>query len=107
MSGHALALLDVIPRNCRSRSSPEEPRTHDYPRNTPRNLRLFCEFSPVVVHPSVAFGMPNVDGISTERWYELVVAGESLSEVVSGCDISVELLRNTCAYEEMARRLAA
>ena len=59
------------------------------------------------LHPSVAFGMPNVDGISTERWYELVVAGESLSEVVSGCDISVELLRNTCAYEEMSRRLAA
>jgi len=82
-------------------------RRVEFDGDTARRWLPLGEFSPVVVDPSVAFGMPNVDGISTERLYELVVAGESLSEVANGYDISIDLLKNACAYEEMARRLAA
>lgn len=63
--------------------------------------------SPVVIDPLVRFGRPSVDGIATERLWELFDAGESLDEICSGYGLSEELVRAAVAYEEQMRLLAA
>lgn len=64
-------------------------------------------FSPVVVDPTHAFGMPNVRGVATERLYELVIAGDPFDDVASGYELSVEDVNAACAFEEMNRSAAA
>ncbi len=64
-------------------------------------------FSPVVVDPRRAFGMPNVGGVATEHLYELVIVGDPLEDVAAGYALAVEDVRAACAYEEMSRPAAA
>lgn len=63
--------------------------------------------SPVVIDPLVSFGRPTVEGVATDRLWELHDAGESLEEISRGYDLSVELIRAAVAYEEQFRSLAA
>ena len=65
------------------------------------------KLSPVVLDPEHAFGMPTVDGIATERIFELVVAGETLDDVAAGYEMPVEDVRAACAFEETAHSYAA
>ena len=61
----------------------------------------------MVIDPLVRFGRPSVQGVSTERLWELFDAGESLEEIADGYDMSPELARAAVAYEEQQRSLAA
>jgi uncharacterized protein (DUF433 family) len=63
--------------------------------------------SPVVIDPLVRFGQPAVQGVATERLWELFDAGESLDEIAIGYDMSPELVGAAVAYEEQQRSLAA
>jgi len=72
-----------------------------------RRIRPAGPASPVVIDPLVRFGRPAVDGIATERLWELFDAGEALDDISLGYDISLELVRAAVAYEEQLRSLAA
>lgn len=63
--------------------------------------------SPVVIDPLVRFGRPSVQGVATERLWELYDAGESVEEIAAGYDMSSELVRAAVAYEEQQRSLVA
>ncbi len=63
--------------------------------------------SPVVIDPLVRFGRPSVQGVATERLWELFDAGESVDEIADGYDMAVELVAAAVAYEEQQRSLAA
>lgn len=70
-------------------------------------LRPAGKASPVVIDPLVRFGRPNVEGVATERLWELHDAGESVSEIAKGYDLAEEFVRAGIAYEEQQRSLAA
>lgn len=70
-------------------------------------LRPLGDASPVVIDPLVRFGRPTVDGIATERLWELHDAGESIAEIADGYDVDVDAVRAAVAYEEQLRLLAA
>lgn len=72
-----------------------------------RRLRPAGAASPVVIDPLVRFGRPTVDGVATERLWELHDAGEPLDEIADGYDMAEELVRAAVAYEEQQRSLAA
>ena len=63
--------------------------------------------SPVVIDPLVRFGRPNVNGVATERLWELHDAGETIEQIAAGYDLAEELVRAAVAYEEQQRTLAA
>ncbi len=63
--------------------------------------------SPVVIDPLVRFGRPSVQGVATERLWELFDAGESVDEIADGYDMAAELVAAAVAYEEQQRSLAA
>ena len=63
--------------------------------------------SPVVIDPLVRFGRPSVQGVATDRLWELFDAGETLREISSGYDMPIELVRAAVTYEEQLRTLAA
>lgn len=63
--------------------------------------------SPVVIDPLVRFGRPAVQGVATDRLWELFDAGETLDEISKGYDMSIELVRAAVSYEEQLRSLAA
>jgi uncharacterized protein (DUF433 family) len=63
--------------------------------------------SPVVIDPLVRFGRPSVDGVSTERLWELSDAGETFAEIADGYDLPEDMVRAAVAYEEQLRALAA
>lgn len=63
--------------------------------------------SPVVIDPLVRFGRPSVDGVATERLWELFDAGESIDEIADGYDLERGLIGAAIAYEEQLRSLAA
>ena len=63
--------------------------------------------SPVVIDPTMRFGRPSVDGVSTERLWELHDAGESVDEIAELYDMSVEHVRAAISYEETSSSLAA
>ena len=63
--------------------------------------------SPVVIDPLIRFGQPSVQGVATERLWELFDAGESLAEIAEGYDLTPDLVRAAAAYEEQQRSLAA
>lgn len=63
--------------------------------------------SPVVIDPLVRFGKPSVDGVSTERLWELFDAGETVDEISSSYDLASDKVSAAIAYEEQLRTLAA
>ncbi len=63
--------------------------------------------SPVVIDTLVRFGRPSVQGVATERLWELFDAGESLDEITKGYDMPDALVRAAVSYEEQLRSLAA
>ena len=60
-----------------------------------------------MIDPLVRFGRPSVDGVATERMWELFDAGESIEEIAAGYELPSELIRAAVAYEEQLRSLAA
>jgi uncharacterized protein (DUF433 family) len=72
-----------------------------------RRLRPAGPASPVVIDPLVRFGRPSVQGVSTERLWELHDAGESVDEIADGYDLAADVVRSAVAYEEQQRSLAA
>jgi uncharacterized protein (DUF433 family) len=63
--------------------------------------------SPVVIDPLVRFGRPSVQGVSTERLWELSDAGESFEQIADGYDLPEDVVRAAISYEEQLRALAA
>lgn len=63
--------------------------------------------SPVVIDPLVRFGRPSVQGVATERLWELFDAGESVDQIADGYEMPAEDIRAAIAYEEQLRSLAA
>ena len=63
-------------------------------------LRPAGPASPVVIDPLMRFGRPNVDGIATERLWELHDAGESLEQIARGYEMALHKVQATVAYEE-------
>lgn len=63
--------------------------------------------SPVVIDPLVRFGRPSVNGVATERLWELHDAGETVEEIAEGYELAPESVRAAIAYEEQQRSLAA
>ncbi|MEW6153628.1 MAG: DUF433 domain-containing protein [Actinomycetota bacterium] len=63
--------------------------------------------SPVVIDPLVRFGRPSVQGVATERLWELFDAGESIEEIADGYEMPTEQIAAAVAYEEQLRSLAA
>lgn len=63
--------------------------------------------SPVVIDPLRSFGRPAVEGIATERLWELFDAGEPFEEIADSYELSREDVRAAIAYEEQQRSLAA
>jgi uncharacterized protein (DUF433 family) len=76
-------------------------------RGDVQRLRPAGPASPVVIDPLVRFGKPSVDGVATERLWELFDAGETADEISAGYDMPAELVRAAVAYEEQLRSLAA
>ena len=72
-----------------------------------RRLHPAGTASPVVIDPLVRFGQPAVEGVATERLWELFDAGESIDQIAGGYDMRPELVRAAVAYEEQQRSLAA
>lgn len=72
-----------------------------------RRLRPAGAASPVVIDPLVRFGRPTVEGVATERLWELHDAGEAVDEIAVGYDMTGDLVRAAVAYEEQQRSLAA
>lgn len=72
-----------------------------------RRLMPAGRASPVVIDPLVRFGRPNVNGVATERLWELYDAGEQIEQIAAGYDLTEELVRAAVAYEEQQRTLAA
>lgn len=63
--------------------------------------------SPVVIDPLVRFGRPSVEGVATERLWELFDAGETIDQIADGYDVASDVVRAAIAYEEQSRSLAA
>ncbi len=63
--------------------------------------------SPVVIDPLVRFGRPSVEGVATERLWELHDAEDPLDEIASGYDLAIDTVRAAVVYEEQFRSLAA
>jgi uncharacterized protein (DUF433 family) len=72
-----------------------------------RRIRPAGSASPVVIDPLVRFGRPTVEGVATERLWELHDAGEAVAEIVAGYELPEELIRAAIAYEKQLRSLAA
>ena len=72
-----------------------------------RRVRPAGMASPVVIDPLVRFGRPSVEGVATERLWELVDAGESVEAISAGYDMEQEQIREAVSYEEQLRSLAA
>lgn len=72
-----------------------------------RRLQPAGAASPVVIDPLVRFGRPSVQGVATERLWELFDAGESIEEIAQGYEVPTEMVRAAVAYEEQQRSLAA
>lgn len=70
-------------------------------------LRPAGTASPVVIDPLVRFGRPAVDGVATERLWELYDAGESIDEIAGAYELGADQIRAAIAYEEQLRTLAA
>jgi uncharacterized protein (DUF433 family) len=64
--------------------------------------------SPVTIDPEVSFGLPAVQGVSTERIFEAWSSeGEDTAWVAESYDIDEQLVRAALSYEETFRAVAA
>lgn len=72
-----------------------------------RRLHPAGPASAVVIDPLVRFGRPTVEGVATERLWELFDAGETVEQIAGGYEIKPELVRSAVAYEEQLRSLVA
>jgi uncharacterized protein (DUF433 family) len=72
-----------------------------------RRIHPAGKASPVVIDPLVRFGRPSVQGVATERLWELFDAGESIDEISDGYDMTAELVAAAVSYEEQQSSLAA
>jgi len=63
--------------------------------------------SPVVIDPLRSFGRPTVQGVATERLWELFDAGEPFEGIAKSYELPMEDVRAAIAYEEQQRSLAA
>ena len=63
--------------------------------------------SPVVIDPRFSFGRPTVEGVATERLWELHDAGEALADIASAYDLDLDTVRAAVAYEDQQRSTAA
>lgn len=72
-----------------------------------RLIRPAGSASPVVIDPLVRFGRPTVDGVATDRLWELFDADEPLEQIAQGYDLELGRVRAAVAYEEQFRALAA
>ncbi len=63
--------------------------------------------SPVVIDPLVRFGRPSVQGVATDRLWELFDAGEPIEQIADGYEMPAEQIAAAIAYEEQLRSLAA
>ena len=72
-----------------------------------RRIHPAGKASPVVIDPFVRFGRPAVEGVATERLWELHDAGEPIDEIASDYDMAENLVRAGVAYEEHQRSVAA
>jgi len=63
--------------------------------------------SPVRMVPDVRFGLPSVDGISTDVIWEHDQAGEDIAEIAEVFEMSADDVRWALAYENSARTKAA
>jgi uncharacterized protein (DUF433 family) len=99
-SGQAIILTDEARRFLRKVE-------FDPPEGGARRLYPAGALSPVVIDPLVSFGRPTVQGVATERLWELADAGETVDEIVAGYDLAPELVRAAIAYEEQLLSLAA
>jgi uncharacterized protein (DUF433 family) len=72
-----------------------------------RRLHPAGPASPVVIDPLVRFGRPTVQGVATERLWELFDAGETADQIAGDYEMPAELVRAAVAYEEQLRSLAA
>jgi uncharacterized protein (DUF433 family) len=63
--------------------------------------------SPVVMDPVVRFGRPTVDGVATERLWELYDAGEAVEDIARDYEMPVDKVEAAIAYEEQAQTQAA
>lgn len=63
--------------------------------------------SPVRIDPERAFGLPSVQGVATERLYELSEAGDSIDYIAEVYGLPLEEVRAAVAYEEQFRSIAA
>lgn len=70
-------------------------------------LRPAGSASPVVIDPLVRFGRPSVQGVATDRLWELHDAGEAFEEIADGYELAVDDVRAAVAYEEQFRSLVA
>ena len=71
-----------------------------------RRLRPAGPASVVVIDPLVRFGRPTVQGIATERLWELFDAGETIDQIADGYDITHEMVRAAVTYEEQLRSMS-
>lgn len=100
-SGRTIALADEAMRFFKKAEfDPPE-------RGDVRRLHPAGTASPVVIDPLVRFGRPSVQGVATERLWELFDAGETADEIAGGYDMPEEFVRAAVAYEEQQRSLAA
>lgn len=100
-SGQTIALADEAMRFFKKvEFEPSE-------RGDVRRIHPAGTASPVVIDPLVRFGRPTVQGVATERLWELFDAGEEVGTIASGYDMREELVRAAVAYEEQQRSLAA
>ncbi|MGH9153023.1 MAG: DUF433 domain-containing protein [Acidimicrobiales bacterium] len=79
----------------------------DPPDGDVRRMHPAGMASPVVIDPLVRFGRPSVQGVATERLWELFDAGESVDDIARDYEMAGEQIRAAIAYEEQLRSLAA
>ncbi|HUF34259.1 MAG TPA: DUF433 domain-containing protein [Acidimicrobiales bacterium] len=60
-----------------------------------------------MIDPLVRFGRPSVEGVATERLWELFDASETLDEISDAYDLPNDVVSAAVAYEEQLRSLAA
>jgi uncharacterized protein (DUF433 family) len=63
--------------------------------------------SPVVIDPRFSFGRPTVEGVATERLWELHDAGEAPADIAAAYGLDLETVRAAVAYEDLQRSTAA
>lgn len=70
-------------------------------------LRPAGPASPVVIDPRFSFGRPTVDGVATERLWELHDAGEALEDIAESYGLDINTVKAAVAFEDQQRSTAA